>query len=120
MVLLEKVLTDWRINWFVITWLGWANNNLYMVLRKTSSFTNPLFTSLTLHTDLTKSATHLGCFAADYGASTTSTNIYLSSPSGNGSDDYASTIISGMNVTGTGVPANTITTGPATWSNVMF
>lgn len=117
---LGESLTDWRINWFVITWLGWANNNLYMVLRKTNSSSNPFFTSLTLHTDLVKTATHLGCFASDYGASNTSTNIYLDTPSGNGNDGYNNTIVSGMSVTGTGVPANTTTTGPASWSNVMF
>jgi hypothetical protein len=81
-----------------------------MALRKTSNTSSLPFTSLDLTTDLTKTGTHV---SGDYGSyiDTTNDNIYLTSPSGNGNEDYATTIISGMSVTGTGVPSNTAVDG---------
>lgn len=115
---LDKIAES-ELGYHLITWLGWKDNNVYLTLRGTDTAITS-WDYMSVKTNLTKTATHLGCFASDYGASTTSTNIYLESPTGNGNDDYNSTIISGMSVTGTGVPANTTTTGPATWSGVTF
>jgi hypothetical protein len=109
--------TDWRISWNLITWLGWRDDNVYMALRKTSNVAFLPFTSLSLTTDLSKTAMHLPCDNTDYGLNTTSTNIYLYSPTANGYEDYATSIIPGMSVTDTtgNIPAGTFVASTPTW-----
>jgi hypothetical protein len=60
---------------------------------------------------------HLPCDNTDYGLNTTSTNIYLYSPTANGYEDYATSIIPGMSVTDTtgNIPAGTFVASTPTW-----
>ena len=113
---LDKIAES-ELGYHLITWLGWKDNNIYLTLRGTDTAITS-WDYMSIKTDLLKTGTHV---SGDYGGyfGTTNNNIYLTSPSGNGSEDYATSIISGMSVTGTGVPASTVVNGTPSYSSVV-
>lgn len=111
---LDKIAES-ELGYHLITWLGWKDNNVYLTLRGTDTAITS-WDNMSIKADLIKTGTHI---SGDYGLNTTNNNIYLTSPSGNGSEDYATTIISGMIVTGTGTVNQTVVSGTPSFSNVM-
>lgn len=113
---LDKIAES-ELGYHLITWLGWKDNNVYLTLRGTDTAITS-WNNMSIKTDLLKTGTHV---SGDYGGyfGTTNNNIYLTSPSGNGSEDYATSIISGMSVTGTGVPSSTVVNGTPSFSSVV-
>lgn len=102
------------IKYHLITWLGWHDNYLYLCIRQTHN-SSEAFTRMVISTDINKTVTHQGGTYSQWGnINSSNTKLYIP---GTGTESYAFTIPSGCSVTGNGIPSNTVTSGPASYSN---